>query len=397
MSNMRSYDAVVAGGGIIGAAIAFRLAQEKLHVALLDAQEPGREASWAAAGMLSPAPDSPEAIPLVPFGRASLALYPAFITELQEITGRQIGFRREGTIEVLFSPGAERELSTLVALHRGLGLATEPLALEEARKMEPGLGREARAAAFLPEEASVDNRDLTAAVLAAAAASGVEMLTNTQAAGVLSEGRRCTGIAVEGGETILAGNVILAAGAFCGAIKGLLPPVVTRPVRGQMVCLSSGTVKPRRVLRSDRGYIVPRDDATPQRLVAGSTLEDAGFEKCVTPQGLEKIFSAVQELVPGLASAAVVETWSGLRPDTPDHLPLLGPGSLEGLVFATGHYRNGILLAPITAKLVREWVTERHPSLNWERFSPMRFAGTRLQTSDPPADDRGSFSAKNHA
>src|SRR5580765_1263094 len=116
---MPSYDAVVAGGGIIGATVALRLAQEKLRVALLDSQEPGREASWAAAGMLSPAPDSPEAIPLVPFGRASLALYPAFIAELQEITGRQIAWRREGTIEVLFSPGAERELSTLVALHRG--------------------------------------------------------------------------------------------------------------------------------------------------------------------------------------------------------------------------------------------------------------------------------------
>jgi glycine oxidase len=392
---MGSYDAVVVGGGIIGGAVAFRLAQEKLRVALLDGQTPGREASWAAAGMLSPAPDCPEAIPLVPFGRASLALYPAFIAELQEITGCETGYRREGTIEVLFSSGAERELSTLVALHRGLGLAAEPLPLEEARRLEPALGREARATALLPEEASLDNRALTSAVLAAAAASGVEIIANTKVTRLLSEGSRCAGVVTEG-RTIAAGHVVLAAGAFCGGIEGVAPAVAIRPVRGQMVALSNGAVRLRRVLRSDHGYIVPRDDATPQRLVAGSTLEDAGFDKRVTPRGLEQIFSAVQELVPGLAAAEVVETWSGLRPDTPDHLPLLGPGELDGLTFATGHYRNGILLAPITAKLVREWVTERRVSLDWERFTPLRFAaGHRQESESRSSRNQSSLSANN--
>ena len=379
---MGSYDAVIVGGGIIGGAVAFRLAQEKLRVALLDGRMPGREASWAAAGMLSPAPDSPEAIPLVPFGRASLALYPEFIAELEEITGRQTGYRREGTIEVLFSSGAERELSTLIALHRGLGLAAEPLPVDEARRMEPALGREARAAALLPEEASVDNRALTGAVLAAAAAAGVELLANTKVTRLLRDGSRCTGV-VAAGQTIAAGHVVLAAGAFSGGIEGVAPAVTLRPVRGQMVALSNSAARLRRVLRCDRGYIVPRDDATPQFLVAGSTLENAGFEKRVTPRGLEKIFSAVQELVPGLASAEVVDTWSGLRPDTADHLPLLGPGELDGLTFATGHYRSGILLAPMTAKLVREWVTERRVSLDWEPFSPLRFAAVNRQEPSP--------------
>jgi len=379
---MGSYDAVIVGGGIIGGTVAFRLAQEKLRVVLLDGQTPGREASWAAAGMLSPAPDSPEAIPLVPFGRASLALYPEFIAELEEITGRQTGYRREGTIEVLFSSGAERELSTLIALHRGLGLAAEPLPVDEARRMEPALGREARAAALLPEEASVDNRALTGAVLAAAAAAGVELLANTKVTRLLRDGSRCTGV-VAAGQTIAAGHVVLAAGAFSGGIEGVAPAVTLRPVRGQMVALSNSAARLRRVLRCDRGYIVPRDDATPQFLVAGSTLENAGFEKRVTPRGLEKIFSAVQELVPGLASAEVVDTWSGLRPDTPDHLPLLGPGELDGLTFATGHYRSGILLAPMTAKLVREWVTERRVSLDWEPFSPLRFAAVNRQEPSP--------------
>jgi glycine oxidase len=369
---MSSYDAVVIGGGIIGGAIAFRLAQEKLRVALFDRQAPGREASWAAAGMLSPAPDSPDSIPLVPLGRASLALYPDFIAELHEITGRQVGYRREGTIEVLLSSEAERELSTLIALHHGLGLAAEPLPVEEARRLEPALGREARAAALLPDEACLDNRALTDAVLAAAAASGVEILADAKVTQLLKEGARCVGVAA-GGRTISAGNVVLAAGAFCAGIEGVAPSLAVRPVRGQMVALRNGAVRLQRVLRSDRGYIVPRDDATPQRLVAGSTLEDAGFDKRVTPRGLEQIFSAVQELAPGLAGAEVIETWSGLRPGTPDGLPLLGPGGLDGLTFATGHYRNGILLAPITAKLVREWITERRVSLDWERFSPLRF------------------------
>jgi glycine oxidase len=380
---MNSYDAIVVGGGVIGGAIAFRLAQEKMRVALLDGQTPGREASWAAAGMLSPAPDSPDSIPLVSLGRASLALYQDFVAELREITGREVGYRREGTMEVLFSPEAERELSTLIALHHGLGLAAEPLSVEEARKLEPALGREARAVALLPDEACLDNRALTAVVLGAAAECGAEILANTRVARLHREGGRCTGIMDTSGHAISAGNVILAAGAFCCRIEGVAPVVPVKPVRGQMVALHHGAARLQRVLRSDRGYIVPRDDATPQRLVAGSTVEDAGFDKRVTPRGLEKIFSAVQELAPELASAEVTETWSGLRPDTPDHLPLLGPGEPEGLTFATGHYRNGILLAPITAKLVCEWVTERRVSLPWERFSPLRFS--TQERRDPPA------------
>ena len=141
-----------------------------------------------------------------------------------------------------------------------------------------------------------------------------------------------------------------------------------------MVALRSTAGRIGRAIRSERGYVVPRDDAAAQRLIAGSTLEDAGFEKRVTPRGLELIFSAAEELCPVLAGAEIVETWCGLRPDTPDHLPILGPGELDNLTIATGHYRNGILLTPITAKLVREWITEKYVSMDWEIFSPQRFA-----------------------
>jgi glycine oxidase len=141
-----------------------------------------------------------------------------------------------------------------------------------------------------------------------------------------------------------------------------------------MVALLSSAPPIHRVLRSTRGYIVPRDDARPQRLVAGSTLENAGYEKRVTPEGIARVLEAAQEIVPRLDAAEIVETWCGLRPDTPDHLPILGPTDLEGLNIATGHFRNGILLAPITAKLIAEWITERRVSFDWDIFSPLRFA-----------------------
>ena len=370
---MPRHDAIVIGAGLIGSAIALRLAQEGLRVAVLEKDVPGREASWAGAGMLSPAPDSPASIPLVPFGRASLGLYPQFVSEIEEISGRRAGYRKDGAIELIFSADAERELSTLIALHHALGLPSEPLPLDEAYEAEPGLTRRARAAAFLAYEASVDNRALIEALLAATRAQGVEILGATQAREVIIEGGRCTGVRTKKGDVFGAREVIVAAGAFSGLLEGIVPKPATRPIRGQMAALKFSEGPIRHVVRCEHGYIVPRDSATPQALVIGSTLEDAGFDKSVTAGGLERIFSLAQELVPKLARAEVYETWSGLRPDTPDHLPLLGPAGVEGLTIATGHFRNGILLTPITAKLVREWIVEKTVSMDWEIFNPLRF------------------------
>jgi len=168
--------------------------------------------------------------------------------------------------------------------------------------------------------------------------------------------------------------VVLAAGAFSSRLEAARRYAPTRPVRGQMVALRSSAPPIERVLRSSRGYVVPRDDARPQRLVAGSTLENTGYEKRVTPEGLARILEAAQELVPGLDGAEIVETWCGLRPDTPDHLPIIGPTDIDGLTIATGHFRNGILLAPITARLIADWITERRATFDWEIFSPLRFA-----------------------
>jgi len=370
---VKTYDVVIVGGGIIGGSIAFELARRNLRVAVLDRQEMMHEASWAAAGMLSPAPDSPAAIPLVPLGRASLALYPNFIAAVEEAADIRTDYRTGGALEVLCHGDAERALSTLVALHHGLGLACEPLSIEEAHEMEPALGREARSAAFFRDDASVNPRLLTGAVIAAAGTAGATLCPGMEVTSLAKNGVRCIGVRTAQGETLSAQHVVLAAGCWTSQLREAAPYAPTRPVRGQMVALRHAGKPIRRVLRSERGYIVPRDHATPQKLVAGSTLENAGYEKAVTSGGLEQILGAVNELAPGLAGAEILETWSGLRPGTPDQLPILGPTDMEGLMIATGHYRNGILLAPVTSKLIMEWITERRVSLDCEDFSPLRF------------------------
>jgi glycine oxidase len=339
---MKSYDVAIIGGGLIGGAIAWELARHGLQVVLFDRQQPGREASWAAAGILSASPESPAAIPLVPLFKASLALYPEFVAAAEEVTGRSVGFRRESAIEAFFAGDARRELSTFIALNHGLGLAAEPLPVEEARELEPALSEDAHAAALLPDEASVDNRLLTEAVLAAAARAGTEIRAGATVERVMRSGNRVAGV-VAGSEKVAATQVVLAAGCFSAQIADLARYAPTRPVRGQLVALRSERVNLRRVLRSEHGYLVPRDAG---RLVAGSTTENVGYEKGVTAGGVEQILHAALEIAPGVAGAAIVETWSGLRPGTPDHLPILGPTDVEGLLIATGHYRNGILLAP---------------------------------------------------
>jgi len=173
------------------------------------------------------------------------------------------------------------------------------------------------------------------------------------------------------GQTVEAKWTIIAAGCFTTRIEGVKAYAPVRPAKGQMIALRTEAVEMERVLWSDKVYLVPRNDG---RILVGSTVEYVGFDKSVTAGGIEKLLSAAIELAPELANARIEETWAGLRPDSPDHLPILGPTDVEGLIMATGHFRSGILLAPITARLIREWVTEGHVSVEWERFTPMRFA-----------------------
>ncbi|HET6143811.1 MAG TPA: glycine oxidase ThiO [Candidatus Acidoferrales bacterium] len=381
---MKIYDIVIVGGGIMGGSIAFELAKHKLNVAVLDRQELMHEASWAAAGMLSPAPDCPAAIPAVPLGRASLAIYPKFVDAIEHASGMRTGFRTGGAVMVISHGNADDEVGKLAVLHRGLGLACEPLPLEKARIMEPALGKDALAAAFLPEECSVEPRPLCAAVIGAAISTGVTVLPGKEVVSLALDGKKCVGVKTANGETIHASQVVLAAGCWSSQILNAVPYAPTVPLRGQMIALRHSGTPIRNVLRSERGYIVPRGRMSPQTVILGSTIENAGYEKRVTSGGLEKILAAANALVPELAKAEVIETWSGLRPGTPDQLPILGPADIEGLVFATGHYRNGILLAPITAKLVGEWIMQKQISMDCEIFSPLRFLRPHSTPSASP-------------
>ena len=369
MSKVKTFDVAIAGAGLIGGSIAFELARAGLRVGVFDAGEPGREASWAGAGILSAAPENPAAIPLVEIGRASIGLYPQFVESIEELCEHRVGFRPNGTIQAIFSRDAAEELSTVIALHHGLGLRAEPLRADEAREVEPALNAELEAAVLRPDEASVDNRELTRGVLESARKSGAQIFARQGARALWREAEKCRGLILQD-EKVAAEWTVIAAGCFSSSIAGAEQYAPVRAAKGQMVALRSERVSIERVLWSDKIYLVPRNDG---RILAGATVEYVGFEKGVTAGGLEKILAGALELAPELAGSSIQETWAGLRPDSPDHLPIIGPTDQEGLLVATGHFRSGILLAPVTARLIREWVSQQNLSINWDRFSPMRF------------------------
>lgn len=366
---MSKYDAVIAGGGLIGGCIALELAEAGLKVALYDAREPGREASWASAGMISPAPENTSMIPFMAMSLASVALYPEFIRKVEELTGKDVGYRNSGALDVILDGDAEEELSTIVALQRGVGLRAEAISAEQARKMEPALTEEIQAAVFRADEGSLDARAFTGAVLEAARSRGVAVFAGNGAKALKKEGGQCRGLILERGEA-LARWTIVAAGCFSARIAGAEMYAPVSPAKGQMLALRSESAEIQHILWLEHKYLVPRKDG---RIIAGSTIERSGFDHDVTVGGVRSILSEIVKIVPELENARIEESWAGLRPDSPDHLPIIGPTDVEGLLIATGHFRSGILLAPITARLIREWVTTQKVSVDWERVSPLRF------------------------
>ena len=274
-------------------------------------------------------------------------------------------------------------------MHHGLGLKAEPLSAEDARELEPALGDDLAAAVLRPDEASVDNRELTRAALIAAERAGAQIFSGGIVQSICRDDRndgnsrgehqqqRCHGLLVDG-KKIAARWTVISAGCYSATIEGAEAFAPVRPAKGQMLSLRAPNLKINRVLWSEQVYLVPRNDG---RILAGATVEYVGFEKGVTGGAIHKILAGALELAPGLANAQIAETWAGLRPDSPDHLPIIGPTDIEGLLMATGHFRSGILLAPITARLIREWITTQNVSVDWERFSPMRFVETAKATN----------------
>jgi glycine oxidase len=380
---MKSYDAAIVGAGIIGTSCALALADAGLRVALFDRQSPGQEASWAAGGMLSPAPYLPGDEHLVPLATESLQLYTDFVREIESASQRRANYSCCGAIEVFFGPEGPAERDDYVEKCRKLGVPVEAISATEARHREPAIASNVRIGAFFPKEATVEPRSLMSAAIEAARARGVEIHANADVESLLIEKNRCRGVVVAG-DRVACEHVVVAAGCFSQqlflqgttATQRLAQMVPTRPVRGQMICLVPRDTTLNHAVRSSRGYLVPRSNGA---VVAGSTLEDAGFDKSTTAEGLQKIRKAAIELVPDLADAEIAESWSGLRPGTPDGLPILGPVDIDGLIFATGHFRNGILLAPITGELVKNWITGQEQPIDLNAYSPLRFTYATVQ------------------
>jgi glycine oxidase len=357
-------DVCVVGGGVMGSGIALRLAQAGLRVTVLERSIPGAEASSAAAGILAPQKEAAGPGPLLDLCLRSRALYPKFAQELLELSGVDVGYVPCGLLSAAFDEAGVHRLEATRAWQTALGLRAELLTAQEARGLEPGLSANAVGALHLPDDHQVDNQRLVRALTMATARAGVLFRTGNVRGLEVRDGR-VVGVDLDG-DRLAAGAVVVAAGSWSGLVHGTgLSPRVVRPVRGQMVELQARLPPFSRILFSTRGYLVPRPDG---RVVAGSTMEQVGFEKEVTASGLHAILGMALELCPDLAPVPVARSWAGLRPDTEDHLPLLGPGPLPGLFLATGHFRNGILLAPVTARLLSEVVRGQKPSVDLRPF-----------------------------
>jgi glycine oxidase len=355
-SSERSYDAVIVGGGAIGLSCAWRAAQRGARVAVVERSRPPAGATRVAAGMLAPVGELAFGEPeLLKMTLAAAELYPGFVSELEEASGVSAGYRRDGALHVALDRDEAAELRRVHELQRSLGLGAEWLPPRGCRELEPGLTPSLNGGVHAPEEGSVDPRALVAALLGALEAEGVELLTGSGVEAALLDGERVVGVRTEVGDELRAATVVLATGAWSGQATWLpepaRPPV--RPVKGQILELRvrDGAPPCRRIVASERVYLVPRPDG---RLIVGATVEEQGFDTAVTAGGVHELLREAYRLLPDVAEMELVEATAGLRPGTPDNLPLVGPSPIDGLLWATGHYRNGILLAPLTANAVAD-------------------------------------------
>jgi glycine oxidase len=366
---------VVIGGGVIGLGIAWRLAQAGCPVAVYDRGEAGHGASWAAAGMLAAAVETePGEEALLALTLESQLLWRDFAREIEAASGISVGYRDEGTMVVALTRDDAEQLRFTYQFQKGLGLDLEWLSGAEARRREPHLRPGIPAAVLSPRDHQVDNRLVASALSIAAQRSGALLQEHCGVREVEVFNGRARAVVTDRGREP-ADMVVLAAGAWSREIAGIptayLPPV--RPIKGQMMALRMDAVAPllRHVIWLPRGYLVPRRDG---RLIIGGTVEERGFDDSMTAGGLLALLEGAWRAVPTIEELPIAETWVGFRPGSRDDAPILGPSGIDGLVIATGHHRNGILLTPVTAAMVSAYVLSGSLPDSALPFVPGRFS-----------------------
>jgi glycine oxidase len=364
---------LVIGGGIIGNAIAWRLARAGAEVTIVERGRVGQEASWAAAGMIAPQAEAEGPGPFLRFCVEAKKTFEALLPELIAESGVDPEYDvASGVLYLALNQADRAELSARAKWQREAGLEVEEISGEQARAISPAVSPHAIHAIYLPNENRVENRQLTQAFLNAALRSGARLIEDSRVEAIETRGGRFAAVQVQGGNLIEGDAAVNAAGSWASLIRGTeADNVRLHPVRGQIVCFQARPNLVGPSIFSLRGYAVPRRDG---RVLAGSTREMARYSKDVTLEGMESIVRAAKDMLPSLGALRFREAWAGLRPATIDLLPVIGPSpGIPGLYYATGHYRSGILLAAITGKLMASLIMGQSLENDLSHFSPARF------------------------
>lgn len=369
-------DVIVIGAGLIGLGIAWQALRGGASVLVLERDRRGGSSgtSSQAAGMLAPASEAdPGELPLLELSVASARQYPGFIEALRSDSPLPSGYLGCGTLRVARDRGEAQELERALALRERLGVPGRRLRGSEARALEPSLAPTLRLGAEFPQDHAVDPRALSAALADAVRRRGGMIREGARITRIVGAAGRAQGVELEDGEQLRGGQVVVAAGVWSGEIEGVSDELPLRPVKGQILRLRdpAGPGLLTRVLRLERAYVVPRGDG---RYVLGATMEERGFDQTVTAGAVWELLREAGEVLPGSGEWIIDELTAGLRPGTPDNAPIIGHGRLKGLLWAVGHYRNGVLLTPVTAQLVASLLAGEAPAHDLASFSPTRFA-----------------------